>query len=103
MTHTQSLQSLCAKPFCLSDDAVAWVERTLERLTVEDKIGQLFCLILREGTRAEADALLTQIQPGGIMSRPLPMERLVDCTAHLRERSPLPLLIAANLEKGGDG
>ena len=103
MTRDDTLQSLRAKPFCLSDDAVAWVQNTLAGLTTEQKIGQLFCLILREGTRAEVDTLLTQIQPGGIMYRPLPMERLVDCTGYLREQSPLPMLISANLEKGGDG
>ncbi len=33
------------KPFNLTDAGVAWVKDTLEGLSEEEKIGQLFCLI----------------------------------------------------------
>ena len=33
---------LTEKPFYLDDEAIAWVEDTLESLTVDEKIGQLF-------------------------------------------------------------
>ncbi|CZC76215.1 beta-N-acetylglucosaminidase/beta-glucosidase (3-beta-N-acetyl-D-glucosaminidase/beta-D-glucosidase)(Nag3) [Streptococcus pneumoniae] len=36
------LVDLRKKPYYLNDDQIAWVESTLENLTDEEKIGQLF-------------------------------------------------------------
>ena len=38
---------LTEKPFYLDDEAIAWVEDTLESLTVDEKIGQLFVPLRR--------------------------------------------------------
>ena len=46
---------LRAKPFYLDDEAVRWVEETKARLSLEDKVGQLFCVCCREGTQEEVD------------------------------------------------
>ena len=34
---------LKAKPFYLDDEAIKWVEETIEGMSIEEKIGQLFC------------------------------------------------------------
>ena len=37
---------LRGKPFYLGDEAVRWVEETLQGMTDKEKVGQLFCEIL---------------------------------------------------------
>ncbi len=93
---------LRAKPFCLDDEGIAWVEKTRASLSQEDKLGQLFCLCAREGTEQEWTDILSVLRPGGIMYRPFPLETAVEYTKILSS-SPVPMLIAANLEKGGNG
>ena len=34
--------NLKAKPYCLSDADIAWVESTIASMTDEEKVGQLF-------------------------------------------------------------
>ena len=34
--------NLKAKPYCLSDADIAWVESTIASMTAEEKVGQLF-------------------------------------------------------------
>ena len=34
--------NLKAKPYCLSDEDIAWVENTIAGMTDEEKVGQLF-------------------------------------------------------------
>ena len=94
---------LTQKPFHLDAEAAQWVEWTLSTLTSHQKLGQLFCLIAMSGDEAEIDRILDVMEPGGIMYRPLPLAQAVNFARMLRERVPLPMLIAANLEKGGNG
>lgn len=94
---------LKACPFYLDEEAIDWVNSTLSGMTLEEKVGQLFCLVLREGSEEELDDSFRRIQPGGFMYRVQPVEHLVKVTERLRQRSKYPVLIAANLEKGGSG
>lgn len=91
-------------PFFLDDEGVAWVEDTLASMTVEEKVGQLFCLIQRsdEDWRGEADYVLG-FQPGGTQFRPLKGEVAWTVANYYQGKSKVPLLIAANLERGGSG
>lgn len=91
------------KPFCLNDEAVAWVEGTLAGMTLEEKVGQLFCVIFRQGTEEEIASITSVLTPGGAMYRTLPTRTAVALSNRLREKMKIPLLIAANLEKGGNG
>ena len=34
--------NLKAKPYYLDEEGISWVEETLESMTIEEKIGQLF-------------------------------------------------------------
>lgn len=93
---------LRAKPFYLNNEDIAWVERTLEGMTQEEKICQLFCLVAYtddENLRKFAE----KYQPGGLMCRPMPVEQVVNSVRILQENSKIPMLISANLEKGGSG
>lgn len=94
---------LSQKPFSLNSESIQWVEDTLRRLTVEQKLGQLFCLITLAGTEQELDHTLSILEPGGLMYRPLSIEQATKYTQLLQEKTSIPMLIAANLEKGGNG
>ncbi len=94
---------LKGRPFYLDEEAEGWVRDTLAGMTTEEKVGQLFCLVLRSDTKEELDSNFRKIQPGGFMYRVQPVETLVKLTEELAKRSKYPLLIAANLEKGGSG
>jgi len=94
---------LKGRPFYLNDEAIAWVNETRDRMTVEEKAGQLFCVLFKEAKKEEFDYVFSILKPGGCMYRIIPTERAVSASNELQRRSAVPLLIAANLEKGGNG
>lgn len=91
------------KPFYLDQKKSKWVEEILNGMTLEEKVGQLFCVNFREGMDEEIDFVYDVMQPGACMYRTIPLERAVAFTQKVRNRTKVPLLIAANLEKGGNG
>lgn len=98
------LDAMRRPPFSLDDAAVAWVGATLTGLSVEEKVGQLFCDLV--AVRGDSEALAAQLEvrkPGGVMFRPSPVEQVVAMTRLLRESLDVPPLIAANLERGANG
>ena len=97
------MPDLKAKPFYLTDEDVQWVETTIASMTLDEKIGQLFCLNFRDGTPDEMDRVLQVMTPGGGMYRSIPVKNAVDFSNRLKEKCRIPMLIAANLEKGGIG
>ena len=96
--------NLKTKPFNLDDEGIRWVETTLDEMTLEEKIGQLFCLIQRsdDDWRGEADDVL-KYKPGGIQFRPLKSEVAWTIANYFQGNSKIPMFIAANLESGGVG
>lgn len=94
---------LRAKPFNLNEKEIAWVESTLAGMDEDQKIGQLFCLIAWSDEEPYLRNLVETIQPGGLMCRPMPAAQTVKTVAFLQNTSRIPMLIAANLEKGGSG
>ena len=95
---------LKGNPFYLKDDDIQWVESTLASMTQEEKIGQLFCLIHRsdDGWREEADAVM-KYNPGGTSFRPMTSEFAWTVANYYQGKSKIPMLIPANLERGGAG
>lgn len=92
-----------APPFCLDKEGIEWVERTLESLSDEEKIGQLFCLSVLDFSQKNWNETLSHLHPGGLMYRPASVEEAISYTQMVQEQSTVPVLIAANLEKGGNG
>ena len=92
-------------PFYLSDEQIEWVEKTKESLSLEEKIGQLFCFCSRydAGGEKELDEFFSVAQPGAIMLRPMALEKAVEYQNLLQKKCKIPLLVAANLESGGNG
>jgi len=97
------LDSMRNAPFNLDDQGIAWVESTLAGMTTKDKVGQLFCGIAVSFAEESLDATLSVCTPGGVMFRPSSVEEAVDFANLLRRKVSIPMLVAANLEKGANG
>lgn len=94
---------LKGRPFYLKDEQVAWVETNLASMTVEEKVGQLFCVM---GQDYAPEALLEMVEKGrvgAILFRPESAERIRERYRPLDAAARIPLLKAANLEEGGAG
>lgn len=94
---------LKAKPFNLDDKGIQWVEDKLEGMTLEEKIGQLFCLPGFSTDKNVLEMLTQKVGIGGIMYRPADGITVQEAHRTLQNSSRIPLLVAANLEAGGTG
>ena len=94
---------LKGSPFYLDEEGISWVCNTLENMTLEEKIGQLFVPIGYSSDPAYLQHEMLDHHIGGIMYRCGDGAEMQACHRWLQERSKIPLLIGANLESGGDG
>ena len=95
-------EKLKLKPFYLSDEDIKWVEKTKENMSLDEKVAQLFCLIAYTSDEGYLNNLVHNIKPGGLMCRVMPTEDVVK-TVSILQQSKIPMLISANIEKGGNG
>ncbi len=96
-------EALQGKPFYLTQEDIDWVEKTLASMSVQEKVGQLFCVLYRQGTEEEILRINRLMSPGGAMFRTIPTESAVFAANWVQKSSRIPMLLAANLEKGGNG
>lgn len=94
---------LKALPYLLDDDAIQWVRSSLNSMSEQEKIGQLFCPLGFFATSKTIHHMTQELGIGGIMFRPKPAKKLLDTYRKLQDASKIPLLCAANLEDGGSG
>ncbi len=87
-----------ANPFFLDDEKIDWVEKTFESMTLDEKIGQLFCPIVFTKDKKELKEFVESKHPGGVLYREGPGEELYEAHKALQEYSRIPLLTTANLE-----
>ncbi|MDF2514111.1 MAG: Nag3 [Herbinix sp.] len=90
-------------PFYLKEEQIAWVKSTLEGMSEEEKIGQLFCLITYSDDEGYLKEVVHRYRPGGLMGRSMKLEAVCNTTTLLQREAEIPMLIAANFEAGGDG
>ena len=57
------------KPFYLSEKDIEWVKETLASMSVEEKIGQLFCLTDMITDEEQLKEMIRKYKPGGFMYR----------------------------------
>ena len=95
--------NLKAKPFCLSDEQVAWVETTIAAMSLEEKVEQLMCPLLYSNDSGYLTAAISQHRWGGVMFRSNPAKEVQIAINTLQANAPIPLIISANLEDGGSG
>ncbi len=94
--------NLKGAPFYLSNTDIEWVEKTLAEMSLEEKIGQLFCPI---GYSTDPNYLnqLLKYHIGGLFFRDGVGKEMRETFEYAQNRSPIPLLIPSNLETGGVG
>ncbi|WP_373952883.1 glycoside hydrolase family 3 protein [Vibrio pomeroyi] len=95
--------NLKSSPFFLNNEDIQWVSETLGNMTLEEKIGHLFCPIGFSSDYQDLDNLINKYKPAGIMFRPGTTDEVRSVHTYLQEISRIPMLIAANLESGGNG
>ena len=98
-----NLEILKKSPFELNEKQLKWVRETYEKMTLEEKIGQLFCMITFSSDESYLKMLTEKYRVGGIMARPLPTREFYDFVKIVQTSSKIPAFIAANVEAGGDG
>lgn len=90
-------------PFYLRSEDINWVRNTLQSMTQEEKLGQLFFLIAYEPDKEYIAKLTDNIRAGGVMCRVMALDKITETVTLLQSNSKIPMLIAANLEAGGNG
>lgn len=94
---------LRAKPFYLNDEQVAWVEKTLQSMTLDEKIGQLFLLnSFGDETAEQAIARMSEagISPCGFLLRGASSKEIRKKVQELQAYYEIPLFIAGDLDRG---
>ena len=94
---------LKSNPFFLDDAAIRWVEETRSAMTTEEKLEQLFFPIGYSANEGYLQYELLNRHPGGVMFRTGKTEELFSAYSYLQNHTKIPMLLAANLEAGGDG
>ncbi len=97
------MPDLKQRPFYLDEEQEKWVRKTREELTLEQKVGQLFCVMGGDYTIDELTGMVREGKVGGVLFRPDTTEEIQKRYQILDEAAEVPLLKAANLEEGGVG
>lgn len=95
--------NLKERPFYLNGEEIAWVEHTYQSMSLQEKIGQLFCPI---GYSTDPDYLQYELLDkhiGGLFFRDGVGREMRATFAFAQAHSRIPLLVPSNLEAGGDG
>lgn len=94
---------LKAKPLYLNDEDIVWVENTIDKMSLDEKIGQLFINLGSSRDETYLKRVLADCHIGGARYNPGNVAQIQDQNRILQENSRIPLLIAANTEAGGNG
>ena len=95
--------NLKAKPFYLTDEQIDWVEQTINSMSTEEKIGQLFVHLTGCVKDEEVKAEVEQMHMGGIRFNPRSKEDMWEMNYNFQKYSKIPVLSAVNVEAGGNG
>ena len=94
---------LKAKPYCLSDEDIAWVQNTIKGMTDEEKVGQLFFQLTAGIDEEYLKNLMEKYHLGGCRYNNMPAMAVKMQNATLQKYAKIPLFIACNTETGGNG
>ena len=91
------------KPFYLNDDQIAWVDQTIQNMSDNDKIGQLFLFNSPANETAEEhlaklDAI--GLKPSGFLLRGAVSKEIRKKIEALQNHYDIPLFIAGDLDRG---
>ncbi len=94
---------LKAKPYCLTDEDIAWVEATIAGMSDEEKVGQLFFQLTSSNQEPYLKELMEKYHLGGCRYNGMPGAMVLEQNRILQKYAKVPLIIACNTEAGGDG
>ena len=103
------LVDLSKKPYYLDETQIAWVEKTIESMTDEEKVGQLFTNLFFfggdafSGNNLSNEEILNKYHIGGVRYMNGAPEDVQGLINELQSKTKIPLLVAANCDSGGDG
>ena len=95
--------NLKAKPYCLSDGDIAWVESTIASMTAEEKVGQLFWQLTAGNSEEYLQELVQKYHLGGCRYNGMPGQMVLNQNRILQKYAKIPVFIACNPEQGGNG
>jgi len=95
--------ALAAPPFRLDAEGIGWVRQTLARLSLDDRLRQLFCEASPGDEPAEIEALAKARLGGVTRFVGADLAAAWRATRRLVESAEVPLLVAGDLEGGGIG
>ncbi len=94
---------LRAKPYCLSDADIAWVESTIAGMSDEEKVGQLFWQLTASQEEDYLKELMEKYHLGGCRYNGMPGAKVLEQNRTLQKYAKIPVFIACNPENGGNG
>ncbi|MCQ6279362.1 glycoside hydrolase family 3 protein [Bacillus sp. EB600] len=80
-----------------------WVKETINSMSIEEKIGQLFINMGSSRDKEYLTDILSNYHIAGVRYNPGKADEVYEQNKILQENSKIPLLIAANTEAGGNG
>ena len=97
------------KPYYLDEEQIKWVEDTIDHMTDEEKVGQLFTNLFfmgqdeYSGNEISNKEILDTYHIGGARYMSGTPEQVQGLINELQQNTKIPLLVAANCDSGGDG
>lgn len=94
---------LTKAPYCLSEKQIAWIEKTIESMSLEEKLQQLFFILTASKNEEYLKDVTNRCRFGGVRYNPGRASDILSHNKTIQENSRIPCLIAANTEAGGNG
>lgn len=94
---------LTKKPFNLQENDIKWVENTINNMSEEEKIGQLFFHFFDNFEEDYIKDVLDNYHIGGMRYLTKEGAVLQNFINYAQQKSKLPLFVAANCDAGGNG
>ena len=79
--------NLKAKPYHLSDEDIAWVERTIASMTDEEKVGQLFWQLTAGNSEEYLKELMEKYHLGGCRYNGMPGQMVLNQNRTLQKHA----------------
>lgn len=90
-------------PYNLSESDIEWVEDTINKMTDEEKIGQLFFHFFDNFDKKYIKEIIDKYHIGGLRYLTDKGSVLQNFINYAQTESDIPLFVAANCDAGGNG
>ena len=95
--------NLKARPFYLNDEDIKWVNDTIDSMSDEEKVGQLFFQLTAGIDENYLKELMEKYHLGGCRYNGMPGIAVQNQNRILQKYAKVPVFIACNTESGGNG